>query len=102
MRTSVPKPPEWVRKTRPKPEVLYDRTYNVPGQEPERAPMNAQQLRNVEAEMNALRSRHDRAAGRPAAAPAGSAAGPLKLNRKSGRAPCVLTCNIGLGSATRK
>lgn len=99
--TNTPEPPEWIRKTRPPADALYGRDY-VPGVEPERAPLNPDQLRKVEAEMNALKARHDRVGGRPKS-PAGRSAAADPKPKPGPRKPnCVLTCNIGLGSVRGK
>lgn len=101
-RTNVPEPPEWIRKTRPSDAVLYDRRSSVPAAEPEGAPMSADRLRQLEAEMNALRRRQERSA-RRAPAPAGRSAAAVTREKKEKTArPCVLTCNIGLGRVRRK
>jgi hypothetical protein len=100
--TTVPEPPDWIRKTRPPEAVLYNRDNAVAPAEPQGEPMSAERLRKLEAEMNALRRRHERATGlRPAPAGRTAAAAPRKKKQNSGQT-CVLTCNIGLGRTRGK
>jgi hypothetical protein len=101
-RTTVPEPPDWVKKSRPSQEALYDRRAPVPAAEPDGAPMSPDQLRKVEAEMNALRRGHERAGGLPKAHTGRSAALEPQKRKERSKPGCVLTCNIGLGRVTGK
>ncbi|MGE3246003.1 MAG: hypothetical protein AB7F96_17000 [Beijerinckiaceae bacterium] len=100
--TTVPEPADWVRKSRPPEGELYDRRGRVPAGEPERGAMNPDEVRRVEGELNALRSRHDRAGGRSSGQQGRSAAAQPQPRNNKARPPCVLTCNIGLGSINQK
>jgi hypothetical protein len=100
--TTVPEPPDLIRKTRPPEAVLYNRNNAAEPAEPQGEPMSPERLRKLEAEMNALRRRHERATGRrPSPEGRTAAAAPRKKKQNPGQT-CVLTCNIGLGSTRGK
>lgn len=100
--TTTREPVDWVRKTRPSDAELFDRSRRVPAAQPERAPMSREQLLRVESELNAVRARHDRAGRRSIGQPGASAAPEPKTVKKETKPPCVLTCNIGLGTTQRR
>lgn len=99
--TTPAEPPEWVRKSRPSDDKLYERR-QIPAGQPDRAAMSPGDVRRIESELNALRVRHDRAGGRTSAAPPASAAADPRPKKEKSRPDCVLTCNIGLGTINRR
>jgi len=94
--TTPVEPPDWVRQTRPAQTPDFIPVQRV-RPEPSRAPMPPERVRQMEAELDALRARHDALGGRkPVKTAQGSVAGDpsrrkAKKKKKTAQ-PCVLTC----------
>lgn len=100
LRTDPGESADWVKATRPSESPNPVR--GAQG-EPSRPLMNADAIRKREAELDALRARHDRLAGRKrSTAKYASAAGPPVKKPKKRDAPCVTTCASTIGTSLKK
>lgn len=91
LRADPPAPAEWVKRTRP--TIIPDASRPSSRAEPQRPLMNAEQIRRREAELDALRIRQDRLAGRKATRGRyRSAAGDPVVKPKPETRKCILTC----------
>ena len=90
--TAEPDMPDFVRDTRP--QQLDYLPITSRGAEPDRAILTPDEIRRREADLEKLRSRHDRMAAR-APGPAVKSAAPEPVAKKTKvEAPCLLTCTI--------
>jgi hypothetical protein len=100
--TTPPEAADWVRASRPAPGA--QRAVAAP--QPGRAVLTPDEIRAKEAQLEALRNRHDRLAGRkPPQGKFGSAAGkPPEQQAERYQPNCVMTCSpsIGVSRAQRR
>lgn len=103
--TTTVEPPDWVKATRQKEYTDFVPTHgNRP--EPSRPVMTPDRVKKMEAELDALRARHDAIGGRrPVKTAQGSVAGDgraRKGKKKKTARPCVLTCASAIGQIPRR
>ncbi|MDF2115438.1 hypothetical protein PY365_07655 [Roseiarcaceae bacterium H3SJ34-1] len=100
--TTPMEPQDWVKRSRPADNQAY-----IPvgrnADQPQRRVMTPDEVRAKEAELDAVRAKHDRLAHRkPLNVRIGSATAPPLPKKESKKPTCVLTCDTGLGTTTRK
>lgn len=103
--TTAAEPPDWVKATRQKEYTDFVPTHG-PRPEPSRPAMTPERIKKMEAELDALRARHDALGGRrPVKTAQGSVAGDGRARKgkkqKTAR-PCVLTCASAIGQIPRR
>jgi hypothetical protein len=101
--TTTPiEPQDWVKQSRPTDNQAYipvGRNTDQPG----RRVMTPDEVRAKEAELDGVRAKHDRLAHRkPLTGQIGSATAPPLPKKVVKKPNCVLTCDTGLGTTTRK
>jgi len=100
--TTPMEPQDWVKRSRPADNQAYIPVGRPPDQ-PRRRVMTPDEVRAKEAELDAVRARHDRLAHRKSfKGQIGSATAPPLLKKEVKKPTCVLTCDTGLGTTTRK
>ncbi|MDB5571018.1 MAG: hypothetical protein JWN93_2201, partial [Hyphomicrobiales bacterium] len=100
LRTDPGEPADWVKAARP---AQTPQPVRGAQGEPSRPLMNADQIRKREAELDALRSRHDKIAGRkPPTAKYASAAGEPVKKAKKREIRCVVTCEQTIGRPIKR
>lgn len=102
LRTDPGQPADWVRASRP--AVIPDAAAVDPAdRQPRRALMAPDDVRRKEAELDALRVRHDRISGRkPFTEKVRSAAAEPVVKPKKKEVRCALTCAKTIGTLPRK
>lgn len=94
--------PDWMKRSRTGREQTFIPTGPPDGQ-PQRPVLTPDQVRAREAELDGIRRRHDQIAGRNGyRGKVGSATAPPIKREKPKPMPCMLTCDTGLGTTTRK
>jgi len=100
--TTPMEPQDWVKRSRPADNEAYV-PVGRPGDRSQRPVMTPDQVRAKEAELDAVRARHDRLAHRKGfKGQIGSATAPPLPKKEVKKPNCVLTCDTGLGTTTRK
>lgn len=95
-------PQDWVKRSRPADNQAYVPA-GRPSDRPQRRVMTPDEVRAKEAELDAVRAKHDRLAHRkPFKGQIGTASAPPLLKKEVKKPTCVLTCDTGLGTTTRK
>lgn len=94
LRTSVPPAPDFVARTRPPADSMKFIPAHARRVAPPSTPMTPDQIRAKERELDGLRAKQDRLAGRasPPAAPRSVADGGAQKRRPPAPIRCVLTC----------
>ena len=94
--------PEWMQRRRTGREQEFVPIGRPPNQ-PQRTVLTEDQIKAKEAELDAVARRHDQIAGRKGyKGKIGTASAPPIKRVKPKPMPCVLTCETGLGTPTRK
>ncbi|MBN9081639.1 MAG: hypothetical protein J0I16_09070 [Rhizobiales bacterium] len=94
--------PEWMQRRRTGREQEFVPVGPPPNQ-PQRTVLTEDQIKAKEAELDAVARRHDQIAGRKGyKGKIGTASAPPIKRVKPKPMPCVLTCETGLGTPTRK
>ena len=100
--TTPMEPQDWVKRSRPAENQAYIPVGRAADQ-PQRRVMTPDEVRAKEAELDAVRARHDRLAHRKSfKGKIGSATAPPLPKKEVKKPTCVLTCDTGLGTTTRK
>lgn len=103
--TTTAEPPDWVKATRQKEYTDFVPTHGA-RPEPSRPAMTPERIKKMEAELDALRARHDALGGRrPVKTAQGSVAGDGRARKgakKKAARPCVLTCASAIGQIPRR
>jgi hypothetical protein len=100
--TTPMEPQDWIKRSRPTDTQAYIPVGRAADQ-PQRKVMTPDEVRAKEAELDAVRAKHDRLAHRKSlAGQIGSATAPPLPKKEVKKPTCVLTCDTGLGTTTRK
>jgi hypothetical protein len=100
--TTPMEPQDWVKQSRPADNQAYIPVGRAADQ-PQRKVMTPDEVRAKEAELDGVRAKHDRLAHRkPLTGQIGSATAPPLPKKEAKKPNCVLTCDTGLGTTTRK
>ncbi|HEY8579492.1 MAG TPA: hypothetical protein VIL72_06360 [Beijerinckiaceae bacterium] len=102
LRTTPGEPADWVKASRPQ-TVPDAAAVDVESRKPRRALLTPDQVRRKEAELDALRARHDRLSGRkPVRGKYRSAAAEPEQKETKKEVGCALTCAKTIGAIRRR
>lgn len=94
--------PDWMKARRTGREENFV-PVGPPPDQPKRTVRTPEQIQAKEAELDSIRRRHDQIASRKGfRGQIGTASAPPIKKEKPKKMPCVLTCDTGLGTPTRK
>jgi hypothetical protein len=100
--TTPMEPQDWVKRSRPADNEAYV-PVGRPSDRSQRPVMTPDQVRAKEAELDAVRAQHDRLAHRKGfKGRIGSPTAPPLARKEVKKPNCVLTCDTGLGTTTRR